>query len=78
MKKALLLIAFSGLFFTSCKKEYTCECTVTTSGAGIPTTSTSASSTIKDKKADAKTACENGNSTSTVFGITTTSKCEIK
>jgi hypothetical protein len=59
---ALLLVA--GL--TSCKKEYTCKCTV----AGI----SSATTTIKDTKKNAESKCNEGDSN--VLGVVT--DCEIQ
>lgn len=52
MKKILLVAVVAGFAMTSCKKNYTCECTVT---AGGQTTTTS--STAKLKKKDAETWC---------------------
>lgn len=79
MKKILLIAAVAGFVMTSCKKEYTCECTATVSGGGLPTQTTSASTVIKDKKDAAKTTCENGTKASvTVNGITSETKCVIK
>lgn len=53
MKKlTLLAIAFVAITFASCKKDYTCECSVTVGGI-----TTSASTTIKDTKKKAKDAC---------------------
>jgi len=51
MKKLLLMAAVAGLFtVTSCKKDYTCNCTV-----GSTTTPT----TIENvSKADAEAACD--------------------
>jgi Ni/Co efflux regulator RcnB len=72
MKKLLLSIAAFALVattMTSCKKEYTCECTV--SGGGFSAT---ASGTIKDTKKNAKEECEKENGT--VSGVTTS--CKIK
>ena len=64
MKKVLLAVAVVA-FFASCKKDYTCECTVDL--LGVKTTS---STTLNATKSDAKEACEAGNQT----GVT----CEIK
>lgn len=51
MKKVFILAAVGGLFFvTSCKKTYTCECTVLG-------TTTSVEAEFK-KKADAEAWCE--------------------
>lgn len=72
MKKLLLSICALALVattMTSCKKEYTCECTV--SGGGFSGT---ASGTIKDTKKNAKEACEADNAT--INGVTTS--CKIK
>lgn len=73
MKKVLLIAAVAGLSMVSCKKEYTCECTVTTAGISV-----SASTTIKDTKKKATDACEAGNSSTSLAGITSESKCVIK
>lgn len=71
MKKLLVLgVVLGGMAaMTSCKKDYTCECTAT--GAG---TSVSTSTTINGKKKDVKDACEK--KSTTVAGITTS--CKIK
>lgn len=55
MKKIILVAAVAtfALGMTSCKKDYTCDCSYTSGGS----TATS-SSTIKNaKKSDAKAAC---------------------
>jgi hypothetical protein len=67
MKKVLLL-AVAGMFvLASCKKDYTCVCTVTEAGE-----SASASVVLKDiKKDDATTACDAGD-------LAGYSSCEIK
>jgi hypothetical protein len=73
MKKALLIAAVAGFVMTSCKKDYTCECTST-----VGTITSTASTTINGKKDDVKTACEAGNSSASVGGVTSSVKCEIK
>ena len=73
MKKALLIAAVAGFVMTSCKKDYTCECTTT-----VGTITSTSSTTINGKKDDVKTACEKSNSSSTTLGITSSVKCEIK
>lgn len=52
MKKiaSVAAIALFALAFTSCKKDYTCECSANGQVLG--------STTIKDTKSKAKTACE--------------------
>ena len=66
----VVAIAVVGLVaLSSCKKDYTCECT-TGDETAIVTTSTIENKTLKD----AKTACENGSGT--FAGITKT--CKIK
>lgn len=67
MKKIapIAAIALFAVAFTSCKKEYTCECSIDGTVVG--------STTIKDTKKKAKDAC---NQTSSFGGIT--AKCEIK
>jgi hypothetical protein len=51
---AAVLVAASS--FTSCKKDYTCECTSTYTYGGVSTTS-NYSATAHLKKSDAKTWC---------------------
>ncbi len=66
----VVAIAVVGLVaLSSCKKDYTCECT-TGDETAIVTTSTIENKTLKD----AKTACENGSGT--FAGVTRT--CKIK
>ena len=77
MKKLLLVAAVAGMALTSCKKDYTCECTTSTNVLGM-TQSATASTTIKDTKSKAKEACEKGNSTANTFGGTVTTACAIK
>jgi len=71
MKKSLSILAvalFFGAMFTSCSKEYVCECTVSGIGEDVVT-----STTMEGKKDDVKTACEQE---TTMLGITT--KCVVK
>lgn len=73
MKKSIFVFAGVALLaLASCKKDYTCECTITDSSGLFPTTTSTA--TVTGKKKDVTTACENGSST--VSTITTT--CKIK
>ncbi|MCW3123861.1 MAG: hypothetical protein JWQ38_3353 [Flavipsychrobacter sp.] len=51
----LLFIGLSAMMFTSCKKDYTCTCTVTTGGT---TTVAHTYLTGKVKKNDAKKYCD--------------------
>ena len=74
MKKLLLVAAVAAFTMTSCKKDYTCECTTSVSILGV-TTSATASTTIKDTKKKAKETCEKG-TVSNSAGSTTT--CKIK
>jgi len=65
MKNLFILTVFALIALTSCKKDYTCTCTVDFMGQPIST-----STTINATKADAEKACEAGNTTGVV--------CEIK
>ena len=69
MKKILLIAAVAGFVMTSCKKDYTCECTTTGTGSTQVTTFT-----ITDTKSKATDACEG---TGSVVGPLTTT-CKIK
>lgn len=61
--KKFIAIAFVGMFgiltMGSCKKDYTCECSVTVPGFAT----TTSSSKVNATKKDAKEACEKNNST---------------
>jgi hypothetical protein len=72
MKKLVLAVAALGLIsLTSCKKKYTCSCTIT---AGGVSTTIEGTSEEKMSKKDAKTQCEEGNY-STPAGK---SECKLK
>lgn len=73
MKKVMIFGTFSLLVLASCKKDYTCTCTTTTGGV-----SASESVTLNATKSDAEEACNEGDATATVLGITTTTECEIQ
>lgn len=77
MKKALLTAAILGFMVSSCKKNYTCECTETSSDPSEPA-STYKYSTGKVKKKDAEAFCSNLESTYSFFGTTYTEKCELQ
>lgn len=67
MKKALLLAAVAGLMAVSCKKNYTCECT-TTSTDPNDTPDTYSYSLGKQKKKDAESKCKTFNDSWTAPG----------
>lgn len=68
MKKLVFAIAALGLFsMTSCKKEYTCACTI----AGV---TTDAKSGEKLKKSDAETWCNQLNTGAKITGGSCTLK----
>lgn len=61
MKKTtqlMTLAAICALAFASCKKTYTCSCTATVNIFGY-TAPANSSTTIKDTKKNAETACDN-------------------
>jgi len=70
MRKVLIgIFAVGALALTSCKKDYTCDCTITQStddGAGTVTSTTSEVATALNgyKKKDAEEACTNLDETS--------------
>lgn len=76
MKKIapIAAIALFAIATTSCKKNYTCECVSTSNGTQIGTTSFD----IKDKKSNAETECNKGDSEVTAGGVTAKTDCEIK
>lgn len=94
MKKITFYAAFFLIALTSCKKEYTCDCVITTSvtyddGFSEPVTTTGTTTStrkITAKKKDAISDCESSNGTKTpsifesLFGPsqTVTTTCAIK
>ena len=76
MKKTLTIAFIGALTLVSCKKDYTCTCTTTTTQPtfvyqGVivqngSTTTASGSSTINDTKKEAKASCESQNGSSSV------------
>ena len=79
MKKiTLLAVAALAMTFASCKKDYTCECKVTSNATGTNVTSTTSAATGKMKKADAEAKCNEGDSNTTVGALTVSSECSIK
>lgn len=77
MKKfaPIAAIALFAVAFTSCKKEWTCECTST--GGGTTTTASDKSATKLSKK-DAKAWCESSNGTTSIAGVSFTIDCKLK
>lgn len=77
-----IVLLFSALVFSSCKKDWTCSCSVTWTNSALfvsgDTTFTS-STPINDKsKGDAKDACDAGDgSQDDGFGGTVASNCDI-
>jgi hypothetical protein len=67
MKKVLLIAAVAAFAMTSCKKDYTCECTTTTN-APISVGPVSGK-TGKMKKKDAESKCNEGDMTWSTQGI---------
>jgi len=88
MKKTIYLFSglFAVLFTTSCKKDYTCECTTSYSYNGITSTSVDIDeTTIKDaSKHAAKANCLDRemsytyNYGSTTYTYTFSQDCELK
>lgn len=72
MKKLIILPVAFAFMFVSCKKEYTCECTVDMTSLGGTKTTASVDSGTKLSKKDAEAWCEE--STSGYSYIT----CELK
>ncbi len=74
MKKLFVLGAFAMFVFASCKKEYTCSCITTSAGVQTGTTN----STIEDTKKNAEEACDKGDASISVLGVSTATECSIK
>lgn len=73
MKKLfpLMVVAVVATMFTSCKKDYTCTCTITSGG----TTTTQALPMNKVSKSDATDACKAAETTYT--SVASTAKCSL-
>jgi hypothetical protein len=66
-----LLVLFA---FSSCKKDYTCQCVASNGQGNDVTTNT----VIHDSEDNASDACKALNSSSTAGGFTITNTCSIK
>lgn len=70
MKKLFVLAGISLFLMSSCSKDWTCKCVTSEGGVQIGTSST----TITDKKNDAKAACDEGDGTLATYTV----DCEIQ
>lgn len=78
IKTATFLFCIT-LAFTSCKKEFTCACTVTVDVPLFGSVSTSENTTIKDTKKKAKSACKSAESAlQAEVGADGTASCQLK
>lgn len=72
MKKLFIIMAAGTFVLSSCKKDWTCECTVAGTPYGV-------SETIKDKKKnDAQSECQSKGGSGIVMGMEVTVTCDIK
>ena len=76
MKNLFILTVFALIALTSCKKDYTCECTGYVDGVEVA--GSSASATINDTKSKAADACDEGDDSEELLGIEYSVDCEIK
>jgi hypothetical protein len=79
LRFSILLIAVfvSMTVFSSCTREYICQCSIKYTGApGLPD-STVREYTIKDTKKKAKSTCEANSGTYTTGDITAEEECHI-
>ena len=68
--KKIIIVFGAILLFTSCKKDWTCSCTLNGGDAG--------SYIIADEtKKKAKDQCDGGDTSISLFGNTIVSECEI-
>lgn len=79
MKKLVLALAVVGgvAALSSCKKDWTCSCTTTTTGTVNSTTTVDTVFTDM-KKDEAETACTAGNSSVSFLGQTVSVECAIQ
>jgi len=83
MKKIFLLLSVVALTATSCKKDRTCSCTISSNAPTTPgysVTQTSETTMTKVSKRSAKDACVKTTSDATYGGntYTTTYDCKLK
>jgi len=74
MKNLFILTVFALIALTSCKKDYTCECTGSIDGQVLASEST----TINDTKSNAADACDEGDASDSSTGYLIKTECEIK
>jgi hypothetical protein len=74
MKKVLLVAAIAAFAMSSCKKDYTCECTSKDSNGTVIST---ADGTVHTTKSKAKDACSQTASASS-GGTSITTTCALK
>lgn len=74
----LLVVAmFITVSFSSCVREYICECTISYTGqAGLPDSAVNRYA-VSDTKKNAKSKCEGNSKTFEKDGITAKEKCEL-
>lgn len=80
MKKIFLgLTVIAAMSLASCKKDYVCSCTSTSTAPGS-TSTTSEFTVVKAKKGDVKKRCVKTTSDNTYGGVTytNTNDCKIK
>ena len=66
----ILILAGAMILFASCKKDWTCTCTLNGTNVG--------STTIEDKtKSDAKDECNDGDISTSILGFPVVTECEI-
>ncbi len=74
MKPLLFVATLSCFFFTSCKKDYVCECTTSSPGG----TTTSTSNIPKSTKKDAENTCKQNSGSSFIYNQQVTIDCKLK
>lgn len=75
----IAIVAIGTIFFTSCKKEYVCNCKkIHTDSAGNSVTSNDGSYTFKDTQPRAEDKCNDLESTGSDLGGNYTRECSIQ
>jgi len=75
----LAFVAVFGFAFTSCKKDYSCECKkIYTDADGSTSSSSDGTYTFKDSEARAATRCNDLESAGTDLGGEYTRECQIQ
>lgn len=78
MKKIVILSVIIATAFVSCKKDYLCSCSVSTTSPSGNTSDISDTTFANASKSEAKSKCNSLDSAGSNGGFTWNTECEIK